>query len=240
MALTLVTDARYDCKEGLFEQRLKSLEPFKGDSAYVAHRMHQERCLWALYDMDFSTLNELLDVWDVDNSDPVWKLRKAAILTEMRRHDESLQLVQGALNSFRNDLASESSVANASRMSWALASTLTWDNRRSVFRRWDELASLRCHAWNEIDHLRLTMERTERREKAPSYDYGVSRSAGVRWSNAQYTRWIAAYRTIRLPEVAGLPPVTSPHGSRFGSSSRFGSMSVASGVLIPIACDPAI
>ena len=225
VALTLVTDARYDCKEGLFEQRLESLGPFKEDSAYVAHRMYQERCLWALYDMDFSTLNELLDVWDVDNSDPVWKLRKAAILTEMRRHNESLLLVQGALNSFRKDFASESSVANASRMSWALASTLTWDNRRSVFRRWDELASLRCHAWNEIAHLRLTMERTERQEKAPSYDYGVSRSAGVRWSNARHTRLVAAYRTIRLPEVAGLPPATSPRGDRFGS------VGVTSGVL---------
>ena len=225
VAITLVTDARYDCKEGLFEQRLKSLEPFEDDSADVAHRMHQERCLWALYDMDFSTLNELLDAWNVENSDPVWKLRKAALLTEMRRHEESEPLVQGALNASRKYLAGERTISNASRMGWALASTLTSDNRRSVFRRWDEIAPLKCHAWNEIDHLRLTMQGTERREDAPSYDFGVRRGSMIRLSNERYNRLIAAYRAVRLPEVAGLPPVTSPR------DDRFGSVTVVSGVL---------
>ena len=82
--------------------------------------------------MDYSTLSELLDRWNVEDSDPVWKLRKAAILTEMRRHEESEPLVQGALNSFRKDLAGERDIASASRMSWALASTFTRDNGRSV------------------------------------------------------------------------------------------------------------
>ena len=217
VALTLVTDARFDCEKGVFEQRLKSLEPFEGDTADVAHRMRQERCLWALYDMDYSTLNELLDGWNVEDTDPVWKLRKAAILTEMRRHEESEPLVQGALNSFRKDLAGERSIASASRMSWALASTFTRDNRRSVNRRWDELASLRCHAGNELDHLRLTMQGTERRKEAPSFNFGVRQGTRVHWSRERYNRLIAAYRTVRLPEVAGLPPITSLRGDRFGS-----------------------
>ena len=143
----------------------------------------------------------------------------------MRRHEESEPLVQGALNSFRKDLASERDIASASRMSWALASTLTWDNGRSVVRRWDELASLRCHAGNELDHLRLTMQGTEKRKEAPSFDFGVRWGTRVHWSREQYNRLIAAYRTVRLPEVAGLPPVTSPRGDRFGS------VGITSGVL---------
>ena len=217
VAFLLVTDARYDCKKSLFEERLKSLEPFEDDSADVAHRIQQERCLWALYNMGYSALNALLDNWRVDNGDPVWMLRKAAILTEVRRHDEAVPLVQDALNSFRRAVAAERSIPNASRMSWALASTLTAQNNRSVSRKWEELGSLKCHAGNEIARLTRTMQGTDKRKDAPSYDYGVRRGERIQWSIEPRNRLIAAYRTVRLPEVAGLPPATSPGREQFGS-----------------------
>ena len=213
----LVTDARHDCKKSLFEERLKSLEPFEDDSADVAHRIQQERCLWALYNMEYSALNALLDNWRVDNGDPVWMLRKAAILAEVRRHDEAVPLVQNALNSYRKAVADERSIPNASRMSWALASTLTVENNRSVSRRWEELASLKCHAGIEIDRLTRTMQGTDKRKDAPSYDHGVRHGERIQWSREPYNRQIAAYRTVRLPEVAGLPPATSPGREQFGS-----------------------
>ena len=97
VALALVTDARLDCKNDLFERRLKALEPFADDDPDVAHRMRQERCLWATYSLDFESLNELLDSWHVEDSDPVWMLRKAALLTEARRNDDSKPLVRTAL-----------------------------------------------------------------------------------------------------------------------------------------------
>ena len=134
-------------------------------------------------------------------------IRKAALLTEMRRHHESFPLVQEAINSIRKDLAGDQSIANASRLGWALGSTLTWTNIRSVFRRWDELASQGCHAWNEIDHIKRTLQGTDERKEAPSFDLGVSHSTTVSWSNRPYTRLVSAFRALRLPEVTGLPPV---------------------------------
>ena len=207
IALRLVTDARYDCDQSLFERRIEALEPFCDDSLDVAHQIQQERCLWALYSSSFQRLSELLDEWAIDNSDPIWMLRKAALLTEMRRHNESFPLIQEAINSIRKDLAGDKSIANASRLGWALGSTLTWTNRRSVFRRWDELASQRCHAWNEIDHITRTLQGTDERKEAPSFDLGVSHSTTFSWSNKSYTRLVSAFRALRLPEVTGLPLV---------------------------------
>ena len=207
IALRLVTDARHDCDRSLFERRIEALEPFCDDSLDIAHQIQHERCLWVLYSSQFQRLNELLDEWQIDNSDPIWMLRKAALLTEVRRHNESFPLVQEAINSIRKDFAGDQSIANASRFGWALGSTLTWTNRLSVFRRWDELASQRCHAWNEIDHIRRTLQGTDERKDAPSFDLGVSHSTTVSWSNKRYTRLVSAFRALRLPEVTGLPPV---------------------------------
>ena len=207
IALKLVTVARYDCDQSLFERRIEALEPFCDDSPDVAHQIHQERCLWALYSSSFQRLNELLDEWQIDNSDPIWMLRKAALLTEMRRHNESFPLVQEAINSIRKNLAGDQSIANASRLGWALGSTLTLTNSRSVDRRWDELASQKCHAWNEIDAITRTLKGTDERKEAPSFDLGVSHSTTFSWSNKGYTRLVSAFRALRLPEVTGLPLV---------------------------------
>ena len=241
IALRLVTDARYYCDQSLFEQRIEALEPFCDDSLDVAHQIQQERCLWALYSSSFQRLSELLDEWTIDNSDPIWMLRKAALLTEMRRHNDSFPLVQKAINSIRKDLAGDKSIANASRLSWALGSTLTWTNRRAVFRRWDELASQRCHAWNEIDHIRRTLQGTAERKTAPSFDLGVSHGTTFNWSNKGYTRLVSAFRALRLPEVTGLPPVNIDRGrDGFPTGIATGILTLAADGLAAYAPDLAI
>ena len=158
VAFPLVTDARLDCDLSLFEQRLDALRPFSNDNPDVEHRIQQESCLWAAYSLDFDELNGLLDMWVIENCDPAWMLRIAALLTEARRHDESIVMVQEALNSLREDVADSKSIASASRESWALASTLTMNNRQSIYREWDKLTSLKCDARAEIDQVRRSTE----------------------------------------------------------------------------------
>ena len=160
-----------------------------------------------MFSLDIAVLNDLLDAWPIENCDPAWMLRKAALLTEVGRHDESMTLVQDALNSIRKDLSGYKNIASASREGWALASKLTLDNKQEVFARWDELTSLKCDAWMEIDYLARAMTGTEQQKKAPSFDLGSRRGARIRISNERRDRVMAAYRAVRLPEVAGLPPV---------------------------------
>ena len=153
VAVALVSYARLDVNEASFWQRLEAVALFTNDTPEIAHRIHQERCLWAVYSLNFESLNRCLDDWDVDNCDPVWMVRKAGLLTEAARFDESRTLINRALNLIRRGLAGDFNIAAASRESWALGSSLTWDNSQAVYRRWNELASLKCHAGIDLDNL---------------------------------------------------------------------------------------
>ena len=217
VALALVTDARLDCNHKLFDHRLKSLEPFSGDDSNVGHRMQQERCLWAIYSLHFEDLNKLLDDWDVENSDPEWMLRKAALLTESRRYDESRLLLQRALNLSRQSFSKNADVASASREGWVLMSTMSMNNSQATWRRWAELASQNADAWTEKVRITDEIGDSDRKRETPSFDLGTRRGTGFHFSNVGYRRLIASYRAVRLSEVTGLPPTSNPDNDYFGS-----------------------
>ena len=225
IAMALARDARFEVDEPEFETWLGVLEQFSGDTPDVAHEIHHERCLWAIYSLDFDGLNNLLDSWRVEESDPMWMLRKAALLTEIGRPDAPKSLIQTSLRLIQRNLIEERNVANASRYGWALGSTQTWENRQEILRRWDELASLRCDAGTEMDTLARVIQANEERQDAPSFDLGTRQNSTIRFSTHGQTRLLAAYRAVRLPEVAGLPPVNSP------DEGGFIPVSAASGIL---------
>ena len=213
VTLALVTDARFESNREIFKQRLETLGPFAIEHPHVANRMHQERCLWALHNMEFIILDDLLDQWEHLDIEPEWKLRKAALLAEVGRDSEAATLVRSVLDFLNKRSRVPLSIASASLESWALASTLSFRNRGTVFRKWEVLSQYRADAWTEIEQITRTIRGGEERKKPPSFDHVIGRSRSTTWSNAGYTRMIAAYRGVRLPEVAGLPPVTiNPDG----------------------------
>ena len=161
VALALLTDARLDCNLPLFEQRVEALQPYVNDDPDVAHRIWHERSLWAVFSLNVTALDELLDSWSVEDCDPAWLFRKAALLTELHRYDESTSLIQRALKSLRQDILGGRSIAASSREAWALASTVTTQNRQSIAREWDRLASLRCDAGSETDAVIRAMKQSD-------------------------------------------------------------------------------
>ena len=234
VAFGLVTDARLDCNQPLFERRLGALEHSCKDSSEFRHRIHHEKCLWAVYSLEFEELSKLLDEWQLGDCNQVWRIRKAALLTEIGRHDESRPLLEETLNSIRADYVNSRNIAVATLESWALASTLNDVTRRAVFRRWNELASSKCHSWDELDHLARAMRGTEEKKDKPSYELGVSRTTSIRWSNDRYTRTIAAYRAVRLPEVTGLPPTIPGGDSPIRTAAASGLLKLAADELAAI------
>ncbi len=210
VGLALLTAARLNCNQTLFMQRLEALRPFEHDSANVGHRIHHEQCLLAIYSSDFGRLNELMDTWDLENADSAWMLRKSALLSEAGRIEESRVLIENTLESTRSAQAGNQDIANASRESWALASTVNDENRREVFRRWDELALLNCNAWTEKEAIERALGNSIERQKAPSFELGVIHSVGTSISGEGTRRINDAFRAIRLLEVAGLPLTNNP------------------------------
>ena len=205
VALALVTAARYRLDGDLFDQRVEALTPFVDVDRDVGHGTIHERCLWAIFRMDFSALAHLLADWRVEDSDPIWAVRKAAMLAESGCHDEATELVEGALETIRKSYGPDS-VEGASREGWALWSTLTWDNHQDVRTRWAELASLKCDAWSEKDSISRGLRRADDTGESPLFDLGHRRGPSVRFVGNPSR--LAEYRAIRLSEVVGLPPVT--------------------------------
>ena len=221
VSLALVTDARYECKLGLFERRLKALSPLLNENPDAKHRALQERCLWAAYSLDLEQLNELLNGWHVESCDPAWMLRKAALLTEAMRYEESRRLVQEALDLLRKSSQSEKNIANASRESWTLASSLSFSNRESLPREWDKLAAQKCDALAEVDFIRRALQGIEEQVEAPSFDTSLVEGFSIEISNRGYERLISVYRAVRLPEVTGLPIRNNPDNDGLPATSLF-------------------
>lgn len=206
VALSFVTAARFRCDAELFDERTKLLEPFENDHPDVYHRLRQEACLWAVYSLDFEALGCLIDDWNVEDCDPIWMIRKAALLWESDRNDEAADLVRVALGAIRAISDVEGSVAGATREGWALWSALTMDNRQEINRRWDNLNALKCDAMLEKDFIARRMKGSAEAQEAPHFDLGVRRGGGLIFSNKRPD--LDSYGAVRLTEVAGMPPTT--------------------------------
>ncbi|MDE0529077.1 MAG: SIR2 family protein [Truepera sp.] len=209
VALALVTVARHHFDCDLFNQRIEDLSPFLNDNPDVAHRIHHEHCLWAIYSMDFESLEGLLKGWQTENCDPVWMMRKAAILSEANRFDDANELSKRALSAIRQPTTDTRSVTRSSQESWALWSALSVENWHEFRKRWDELTPLKCNAYLEKQHIANAIKGDKANRDAPSFDLRRRRRTLRIPSHAyKYSLWVAARRAIRLSEVAGLPPFT--------------------------------
>ena len=204
VALALVTAARHSLDHDVFEQRIKALSPFLQDDLDVDHRIRHERCLWAMYSMDFEALNGLLKDWRTENCDPVWMMRKTAVLFETGRQDEATALAKHALTTIRAIPTGDLSLAGPSRESWALWLVAQPQDYQMRFKRWNELAPLKCNALMERELIADAIKGNGETKKVPSFDFGTRRAQGLSFSNTDPRG--AAYRAIRLSEVAGLPP----------------------------------
>ena len=220
LAMTLLTATRQRFDRDAFDRRLAALRPFIDDHPDIAQHVHHEKCLWALHALDFAALDELLKEWRPEGCDPIWMSRKAAILVEMDRNDEAVRLLNRSLSIVREAPHRGRTLASPSREGWILWLALAFERGFSpstdevmdappAFRRWKQLATLQCDAFAQKHDFLTALRGDPEKKDAPLFDLGARRGKTIRFSNAEYERWIAARRAIRLCEVAGLPPSAS-------------------------------
>lgn len=220
LALLTCARQRFDCE--VFNLRIDALKSFSDDDSNIAHRIHHEQCLWAIYSMGFEDLENSLKDWQTENCDPVWMLRKAAILYELNRTSDAVELFEQALLDIRGMSYDNRSLAGPSREGWALflAWALEWSRWMArdgedlpsevpFSRRWRELASLKCDALSERDEFVNAIKGKTQEADAPAFDLDVRTRRGFVLSNERYNRWVSARRAVRLSEIAGLPNYTS-------------------------------
>ena len=215
VAAALVTAARIRFDSDEFEQRISALLPFEQDDQEIAHRIHHERCLQAVYSLDFKALENLLQSWDTDCSDPVWMMRKAALLFEIGQREKAHALNTAALSRIRGSYPDDHSFSMLSREAWALycsGATLSheefWYAAVEWRHRWEQLTPFKCNAPQEMRSHADEIRREKRTEDSPHFDLGMAWGKGFSFSQDEFLRWTASHRAVRLAEIAGLPPST--------------------------------
>ena len=215
VACALVTDARVRFDAHGFEEAMDLASKLSEHIPDAKQRLHQERALWALYSMDFAGLSTALDAWDTDNSDVFWSVRKAALMFEAGFVQDVQPVVRKVLTSLRRAEGPARTVAVVSRESWSLhflhaLERSPWDDSdwsdRSTM---GELARFKCDATEEIRQLALAVRTPPERDKGPGFELGSeSRSSPTIYIGTprEDSRARAAYRVVRLGDLAGLPP----------------------------------
>ena len=218
IATALLTCARLRSDGEAFDCRIDRLRTFLGEDPDVSHRWHHELCLWAIYNMDFVALDGFLSEWRTEDCDPAWMLRKFALLTEAGHDGEAGDLLMRARSAIETMPAAANSVAGPSREGWTILSMLSWDNQGSLFKRLDELASLKCNALHERAMIADSIKQQTRDDTAPDFDIG-RRTITTRFLN-NVDPAAGAYRAVRLSEAAGLPPTVNTSGLNMSVSSQ--------------------
>ena len=210
IAIELLVDYRWDRKQESFFGLIEKLRAFAEEDAEIQQHIFHEQCLWMLYDLNFEQLGILVTDWQTQTADPVWSMRKSALLSEMGRDDEAEQLRQRTIESIKAMPTDVHSLAGQSLEGWAILPTYTWHRRHEISGRLEELAALKCDAVNERDAIARGIDRSKREGDPPAFDVGT-RTVRDRFYT-DYRELVAAYRAVRLSEIAGLPAqVMVPH-----------------------------
>ena len=207
IALNLLTAARQRLDQEKFDKRINELLNFQNDDRNVNHQIQHERCLWAIYSLDYKEIKDLLADWQIDEqADPVWMVRKSALLAEFGYEKKTRKLAAKALVKLRASTAERINIYNGSREAWALWLIRDLNNLTEINKRWTELSVIRCNALTELHRYSEAAKSKENKFEISLFDLDMVYEPGFHWSSAELERYLAAYRILRLCEVAGLPP----------------------------------
>jgi len=213
LARVLLGAARVADDEAALAARVTRFEALAGPAdlpAVVAH----ERCLFARDRLDFAFVAD--NVSKIDGDDPVWGMRRAALLHWVGEADEALRTIGAAARELRTRvLRDPDSVALRSRLAWAkaLARALRWEDDGGLLAELDGLDRLALRDYDPWEQLRALdaeidgdlRKRLEARQIEPGFEAGTYRDNGnaITFSGAAQVTPLSELRHIA--ESAGLP-----------------------------------
>ncbi len=196
-----------------------------GDEIYLCNKAEinnsviHEECQWLLLNLDFKNLENLLEQWNVSNSDPIWMFRKASLLLELNLEDEAYQLMSQGFTIIKKNPDKFNEFSNSSREGWALLSIqfLMKNGEKkpqlkikkfNIQERFKQLELLNCNTESQLINL---IERIKQRKdieeinQNPCFDLYRRRGERVTFNNYKYEAITHAYQCLLLCETAGLP-----------------------------------
>lgn len=201
--------------------RVESLVAPSDLPAIVAH----ERCLFARDRLDFAFVEENAN--KVAGDDPVWSLRRGALLYWVGEREQAQQVIGAAARELRARLLRDpDSVALRSRLAWAkmLVGALRWEDDGVLLAELDglEWLALRDYdPWKQLQPLDNEVDeglrqRLEARQIEPGFEAGTYRdnSDSVTFGNATQVSTLGELRYVA--ERAGLP-IRTRHVNMLGT-----------------------
>jgi hypothetical protein len=155
IGLLLLTNSRRRMDREKFSKWAKNLDAHALHLPDCVAEVSYQRALFARDQLDYQSLEKL--VTKIAGEDPMWKVRKASLLTDLGRFDEASNLVSEAHKALlENSRQDPASIKIQSRLAW-----VEWISRHVEFSRSfgfnDELPNeykiLRCDPWDQISHL---------------------------------------------------------------------------------------
>ena len=213
VGLALMTAARLRFDEEEFNKWLLAISPYQEENREVGHYIRHEQCLWTIFSLGYASLGGQLNEWEVETGDPVWMMRKAALLFEIGEDKKAQELNALALERSRQTKRDTENIGMFSREAWALYSAGAglkydefWYASIEWRDRWDKLTPIKCNAPLEMRHYAEAIKGESNPEKSRPFDLGNVWRGSFTFPRGEFPRWAAAHRAVRLPEVVGLPP----------------------------------
>ncbi|HFE9780822.1 SIR2 family NAD-dependent protein deacylase [Acinetobacter baumannii] len=218
-SLSSITNKRLALDSEGFYYWLNQLKNFKNHSIEINNSVIHEECQWLLLNLDFKNLENLLEQWNVSNSDPIWMFRKASLLLELNLEDEAYQLMSQGFTIIKKNPDKFNEFSNSSREGWALLSIqfLMKNGEKkpqlkikkfNIQERFKQLELLNCNTESQLINL---IERIKQRKdieeinQNPCFDLYRRRGERVTFNNYKYEAITHAYQCLLLCETAGLP-----------------------------------
>ena len=208
----LVREARRRQDTPAFKERISFLESLDGQHA-VAESSY-ERCLMGRDVLDYQSI--VTHVEKLQGDDPVWKLRRAALLSELGDSEKPIKLIYEALRELRERRAqSRDSIWILSREAWATwllagvryeLSKLGMDHQPEYPLRYKEARSV---PWDELNRLDHEIARARKdwdkasQARLPSFDPGSYVVPGQKFFGSAAT--FPDNEITWLSEVVGIP-----------------------------------
>ena len=188
-------------------------------------RLHYERCLKSLFQLDIYKLKSDLEDWPVDDSQPFGEAKRAALQAELGLLSTARTTLEASLSSVRSKSSLRpvttdySSVSEESIVMLLLYSVQQAEHyRRREYsellrvpeefnERWSVLRNYECDPWDELETFNHSLSRTKSRyvpvRMESSFDIGLRRRTVTWGSNDPSLR--QSYRFFRFCEDTGLP-----------------------------------
>lgn len=210
-ALALMRDARVSRDEDGFKRWATIIEAEAAADAAVRQETEYQWCLRARDTMDCGALGTRLA--NLKSEDPIWKLRRAALYTELGEYAKATKLIKDATADLerrhrldRNSLVVKSQLAWAS---WVSEASDAWNFGKTPRPR--EFKELDIDPRREIDYIEDSAARIEkkRREEAvavqPAFEAGHYREGSASINVGSDPGVELFYELDQLIEHAGVP-----------------------------------